>query len=66
MSGYQLGKGGVNWFLECSVGISLSIGSDNVWELAGRGKVLQKDRRKGNWECQGMSVSELYGNLWLC
>lgn len=61
-----LDKGGVNWFLEWSVRILLSIRSDNIWELVGRGEVLQKDRRKGNWECQGMSVSELYCNLWLC
>lgn len=61
-----LDKGGVNWFLECSVRILLSIWSDNIWELVGRGEVLQKDRRQGNWECQGMSVSELYCNLWLC
>lgn len=32
----------------------------------GRGEVLHKDGRKGNWECQGMSVSELYCNSWLC
>lgn len=65
MSRYQclLGKGGVNWFLQRTAG---SIWSDNIWELVRRGAILQKDGRKGNQECQEMSVSELHCNLWLC
>lgn len=65
MSRYQclLGKGGVNWFLQRTAG---SIWSDNIWGLVRKGEILQKDGRKGNQECQEMSVSGLYCNLWLC
>lgn len=67
MSGYQslLGKGSVNSFLERSVAIYQIRCSETVWESVQR-EALQKDGRKGNCDCRGISVSELHCNLWLC
>lgn len=71
MSGYQclLGKGGVNWFLECSVGILLSIRasiqSDNIWELKWEGKTFSRkmeEKETGNArECLYLNCTVICG-----